>query len=132
MSFNIDASPVFQFIMIHLALKPIFPIELPLDCISASKMERSCIIILYGMCSLDSMKTFIFMQLLAASSEAHSIFSLFQSTDALNSCPLQTILLFGMIAFPIFSAIFLKYQSMKIQEVACLGYRIEDEPKNDD
>ena len=93
----------------HLALKPVFTMGLPIDCLNTSRMCRQCFIILYGMASFDDMKIFIILQFVAITSEIHAYFSMIPYIpDALNDCPINILLAILMTVAPILSATFLK------------------------
>ena len=115
--------------MIHVALKPVFPVELTLECIGGSKMGRVCIIVLYGIGSLDDIKVFLFMQCIAAASEAHASFSLFpyNPENTPSQCKLYIVLYTAMIMLPMITATAIKYYTIRIQEASCIGFRVEGE-----
>jgi len=66
------------------------------------------------------------MQCIAAASEAHASFSLSPlNPDAPNECPFFAVPYTVMIVFPMITATVLKYYTIRMQEVSCIGFRIE-------
>jgi len=76
-------------------------------------MGRMCVIIFYGLVSLDSWKNFVLLQGVAALSETHASWSLSLYPDASETlCPIFMVLFTVMIIFPTITSMLLKYLTL--------------------
>jgi len=69
-----------------------------------------CVIVLYGMASMDNWKFYIFLQVIAALSEVHATWSLSVKNPEKNisTCPVYFLFYFVVIVFPTLTSMLMK------------------------
>jgi hypothetical protein len=72
---QIKVFSILQIVVLHLSLKTLFRIELNFNCINSYRMFRMCIVIVYGMVSIDGWKLFVMLQTLIALSETYATYT---------------------------------------------------------
>jgi len=117
-----------------MSLKTIFPIEMNIDCINSYRLFRMCIVIMFGMVSMDGWRLFIMLQAFVALSETHATYSNTIPNPELfvSDCPIFAVLYMVMIVFPAITSTLVKFNAQSILGQVVKQLKVEQPQKTEE